>query len=294
MDALNVTQFGKWTVDEKLALSRMALVYKVRKNGSSRKAVLKTPCSLLEKDLAFFRRECEITGELGISRYFPRFIEASTVAPPYYLVMNNIPGVSFRTHFLSCQERSLLKNEFAFQIKALYGAAIALEKMHEGGFIHNDIKLGNFIRKPRGRVILFDFGIARRGKLSIQGGREILIYEEHSPTVRGTPLYMAPELYSSKEYNKHVMYSSLADVWSFGITSYLIFSGISPFRDDSISCLSHSIRSDTPKSIPSLDKKVMHLIYTALEKQRKNRPTMRELRQELGSRMDEFGINYMQ
>ena len=54
--------------------------------------------------------------------------------------------------------------------------------------------------------------------------------------VLGSPLYMAPELVSSKPYNEKV------DIWSLGVIAYQLLSGKTPFESRSIKKIDFNIQ----------------------------------------------------
>ena len=89
----------------------------------------------------------------------------------------------------------------------------ALEICHRHGIIHRDIKDENIFISADGVFKLGDFGIAM--KLS-QTGR--------TAAMRGTPIFMAPEIYHGGKYNASV------DIYSLGIVMYrLLNHGRMPF-----------------------------------------------------------------
>ena len=79
----------------------------------------------------------------------------------------------------------------------------ALELCSKKGIIHRDIKDENILVNEDGVFKLGDFGIAR--ELSGSG---------RAASMRGTPLYMAPEVYRGEKYN------SAVDIYSLGIVLY--------------------------------------------------------------------------
>lgn len=79
----------------------------------------------------------------------------------------------------------------------------ALEACAAYKIIHRDIKEGNIFLNPRGTFKLGDFGIARE----LSGGNM-------SMSMRGTPSYVAPEIYNGKPYDATV------DLYSLGILMY--------------------------------------------------------------------------
>jgi len=95
--------------------------------------------------------------------------------------------------------------------------ALALEFLHERRIAYLDVKGENCLIDQHGYLKLIDFGIAER----LQGGR---IYG-----VKGTPLFMAPEVILGKGY------TCSADLWSLGVCLYDFMVGRFPFADDSAS-----------------------------------------------------------
>ena len=65
--------------------------------------------------------------------------------------------------------------------------AEGLASAHENGLIHRDIKPGNlWLVKPRSRVVILDFGLARVAE-------EDDTSLTRSGVILGTPAYMSPE-----------------------------------------------------------------------------------------------------
>ncbi|CAN1259043.1 Serine/threonine-protein kinase SAPK3 [Linum perenne] len=82
---------------------------------------------------------------------------------------------------------------------------------------HRDLKLENTLLdgSPAPRLKICDFGYSKSG----------LLHSQPKSTV-GTPAYIAPEVLSRKEYD-----GKIADVWSCGVTLYVMLVGGYPFED---------------------------------------------------------------
>lgn len=85
--------------------------------------------------------------------------------------------------------------------------------IHDQRVVHRDLKLENFFISEQMTVKIGDFGLATA--LSVQKRRK---------SVCGTPHYMAPEIYASKDG-----YSFEIDLWSLGIIAFLLLVGRFPF-----------------------------------------------------------------
>nr|ATO58463.1 serine/threonine-protein kinase [Hevea brasiliensis] len=82
---------------------------------------------------------------------------------------------------------------------------------------HRDLKLENTLLdgSPAPRLKICDFGYSKSS----------LLHSRPKSTV-GTPAYIAPEVLSRREYD-----GKMADVWSCGVTLYVMLVGAYPFED---------------------------------------------------------------
>lgn len=81
--------------------------------------------------------------------------------------------------------------------------ARALDNCHKQGIIHRDVKDGNIFISEDGYFKLGDFGISR-----------MLSDTNQTLSMKGTPIFMAPEVILGKYYDKTV------DIYSLGIVLY--------------------------------------------------------------------------
>ncbi|GJN40728.1 hypothetical protein PR202_gn00021 [Eleusine coracana subsp. coracana] len=82
---------------------------------------------------------------------------------------------------------------------------------------HRDLKLEN---------TLLDGSVAPRLKICDFGYSKSSVLHSQPKSTVGTPAYIAPEVLSRKEYDGKV-----ADVWSCGVTLYVMLVGAYPFED---------------------------------------------------------------
>jgi hypothetical protein len=100
------------------------------------------------------------------------------------------------------------------QTLCVFGIAFGMEYIHAKGFVHRDLKPANVFFDGNFSPVIGDFGLTR---LIRDGAGQ----EAESPTMAiGTPLHMAPELYSD-DYGD--VYSQKVDVYSYAVLLYSMF-----------------------------------------------------------------------
>lgn len=88
---------------------------------------------------------------------------------------------------------------------------------HSMQICHRDLKLEN---------TLLDGSSAPRLKICDFGYSKSAVLHSQPKSTVGTPAYIAPEVFSRKEYD-----GKIADVWSCGVTLYVMLVGAYPFED---------------------------------------------------------------
>lgn len=174
-----------------------------------------------------------------------------------YLVMELVPGEAL-SNILE-RERVLP----AAQVMDIVAqTASALHAAHGAGLVHRDIKPGNLLITPDGRVKITDFGIARiadQVPLTATG------------QVMGTVQYLSPEQASG-----HAA-SPATDIYSLGIVAYEALAGRRPFTGESQVAIAMAHINDTPPPLPvTVPEPVRNLVFNALEKDPDARPATSE------------------
>jgi tRNA A-37 threonylcarbamoyl transferase component Bud32 len=153
----------------------------------------------------------------------------------------------------------------------------ALEAAHRAGIVHRDLKPANiWITRRHGEISikLLDFGIA---KLLGGGGKRIT---QTGATV-GTPHFMPPE----QCLGRHVDHR--ADIYSFGVILYFVFTGVMPFRGTNMADIVY-LHTTEPPEPPSrhrpLPPGLEGLILDCLQKDPDYRPQSAQL---LAQRLEE-------
>jgi len=157
-------------------------------------------------------------------------------------------------------DRNLPENEVR---KIAQQLVHALYYLHSHRIIHRDMKPQNILISANGIVKLCDFGFAR----SMSSNTIVLT------SIKGTPLYMAPELVQELPYNHTV------DLWSLGVIIYELFVGTPPFYTNSIYTLIHLIVKDPVKFPENMSPEFKSFLQGLLNKAPNERLTWPELLQ---------------
>ena len=170
-----------------------------------------------------------------------------------YLVMELVPGEALSAVI---ERERVLSSDRVLDIVAQ--TAAALQAAHAAGLVHRDIKPGNLLITPDGRVKITDFGIARiadQVPLTATG------------QVMGTVQYLSPEQASGHPA------SPSTDTYSLGIVAYESLAGRRPFTGESQVAIAMAQINETPPELPAtVADPVRNLVYACLAKNPADRP----------------------
>src|ERR1700754_5144741 len=170
-----------------------------------------------------------------------------------YLVMELVPGEALST---------ILEREHVLSTTRVLSivphTASALQAAHTAGLVHRDIKPGNLLITPDGRVKITDFGIARiadQVPLTATG------------QVMGTVQYLSPEQASGHPA------SPTTDIYSLGIVAYECLAGKRPFTGESQVAIAMAQINETPPDLPAtVAEPVRALVFSMIAKNPADRP----------------------
>lgn len=141
-----------------------------------------------------------------------------------YFVMEYVSGGDLMLH--------IQRKQFSLRQAKFYASEVllALEYFHANGIIYRDLKLDNILLTLDGHVKVADYGLCK----------EEMWYGSTTGTFCGTPEFMAPEILLEQRYGRAV------DWWAFGVLTYEMLLGQSPFRGDDEDEIFDAILEDEP------------------------------------------------
>ncbi len=165
-----------------------------------------------------FRREAQRAAQVGAHPNVVSTFGAGEAGGWPYIAMELLRGEDLGQLI---EREGALPPERALRL--LEQAAAAIDHLHEQNppIIHRDIKPANFMVLAGDRLILTDFGLARR----LDDSRVT-----KSGTVIGSPSYMAPEQAMGAAGGAPV--GKAADIYSLGAMAYEMLCGRPPFVSD--------------------------------------------------------------
>ena len=138
-------------------------------------------------------------------------------------------------------ERGPMRSEAA--VGYAIQAAEALVAAHRAGVVHRDLKPSNLLLTADGRIVLVDFGIAKR-RADMRDGDVLTSARE----VIGTPAYLSPEQI------EHGLADERSDIWALGCVLYEMVVGVPPFGRGGSATTAAILRDEPsfPTFIPSV------------------------------------------
>lgn len=250
-----ITLGGRFQLTTRIAIGGMGEVWKAKDLILGRIVAIKVLKEEYTGDPGFlqrFRAEARHTALLnhvGIANVFDYGEEEGSA----YLVMELVPGQPLSSII---EHEQVLSPDRTLSIMAQ--TARALSVAHAQGLVHRDVKPGNLLITPDGRVKVTDFGIAR---LADQ------VPLTQTGQVMGTAQYLAPEQATGQTA------TGASDIYSLGVIGYECLTGHRPFSGESQIAIALAQVNDAPPPLPeSLPKPVRALLMSMLAKDPKNRP----------------------
>lgn len=238
MSATDQTYGGRYVVIERVGVGGMAEVYRARDELLGREVAVKVLSERLSTDRSFverFRREAQAAANLNHPNIVSLYDYGSDGATNF-IVMEFIDGRSLAE--VISQEAPLLP-ERAAEIAG--DVAKALERAHNAGLVHRDIKPNNIMMTSTGQTKVTDFGIVR----ALGGETEQQMTQ--TGMVIGTAAYLSPEQAQGNPVDAR------SDVYSLGCVLYEMLTGSPPFAGDTPLAVAYKHVRETPEPPSSLN-----------------------------------------
>jgi serine/threonine-protein kinase len=246
---------GRYQLSSRVAIGGMGEVWQATDLVIGRTVALKILKDEYLGDPGFlerFRAEARhaaLVNHEGIANVFDYGEEDGSA----YLVMELVPGEALST---------MLEREHTLPVDKVLDivaqTANALQAAHAVGLVHRDIKPGNLLITPDGRVKITDFGIARiadQVPLTATG------------QVMGTVQYLSPEQASGHPA------SPSTDIYSLGIVAYECLAGRRPFTGESQVAIAMAHINEQPPALPTtIPDPVRDLVMACIAKKPADRP----------------------
>ena len=253
--AAGITFGGRYELSSRIAVGGMGEVWKASDSIIGRTVAIKILKDEYMGDPGFlerFRAEARhaaLVNHEGIANVFDYGEEQGSA----YIVMELVPGEPLST--IIEREGKLPPNRV---LGIVAQTATSLQAAHDAGLVHRDVKPGNLLITPEGRVKITDFGIARiadQVPLTATG------------QVMGTVQYLAPEQASG-----HTA-TAATDIYSLGVVAYECLAGKRPFTGESQVAIAMAQINDAPPPLPTdIPEPVRNLVMACLAKDAAGRP----------------------
>ena len=250
-------QLGRFRLDEMIGRGGMGVVYRAQDLSNDQPVavkVLRQRGDDLTRAIRRFSKEARLLGNIE-NDYVTRLYDVGVQDGHHYLAMEFVDGTDLK-QWLKHQKQ--LDERDAMSLIA--DIARGLAEAHDQQIVHRDIKPENILlvsRKPNDdrhvidlpaselQVKLSDFGIARHVRQS--SSMEVT----KAGTLLGTPRYMSPE-----QCKGDIEITPAADIYSLGITLYLMLCGQTPFESDDTMKLAAMHCFDPPPEIQQRNRNV--------------------------------------
>ncbi|XP_054607971.1 myosin light chain kinase family member 4 isoform X4 [Nothobranchius furzeri] len=198
--------------DEVLGGGRFGQVYKCLENSSGLTLAAKIIKARSQKEKEVVRNEIQVMNQLNHANLIQLYA-AFESRNDIILVLEYVEGGELFDRIID-ENYNLTELDTVLFIRQI---CEGLQYMHKNYILHLDLKPENIlcVSRATNKIKIIDFGLARRYK-----PREKLRVNF------GTPEFLAPEVIN------YEFVSFPTDMWSLGVITYMLLSGLSPFLGD--------------------------------------------------------------
>ncbi len=224
------TVINHYRIIEKIGAGGMGEVYLAEDTSLNRKVALKFLATHLCQDeecRARFKREAQAAAKLNHPNIVTIYEVSEYNGRPYF-AMEHVEGQSLR-ELIRTKELPLER-----VIELVIQICEGLQRAHQSGIVHRDVKPANILIDADGRAKILDFGLA-----TVQGCDHLT----KTGSTLGTVGYMSPEQVKGETVDQR------SDVFSFGVVLYELITGRSPFKTDNDVATARHISESEPEPL---------------------------------------------
>ncbi len=221
----------------------MGVVYEVRDEKLGHRIALKCPRFEYRRRLSPEALSSLRVTHPNVCRVFEIHTVETNSGEVDVLTMEFLEGETLASRLMNAPPRWLETaegTELARQICA------GLQAIHAQGVTHRDLKAGNVMlstdKSGKARAVIMDFGIAQSGDI-------------FSSQTRGTPAYIAPELWKGQQA------SAQSDIYALGVILYEMALGYKPFSYKA----SWKDRLESTPDVPEVREQIRSIILLCLD-----------------------------
>ncbi len=257
------SRLGPYEILAPLGVGGMGEVYRARDTRLERDVAVKVipEAARGEPDAsARFKREALALSRLNHPN-IEMVLDVGEERDTAYIVLELVPGETLAARIA----RGRVPEREAAEIGAQVAEALA--EAHERGVVHRDLKPGNVMVTPKGRVKVLDFGLARMAQAPSEETPTAALTQVGTTT--GTLAYMAPEQLLGQ------FVDARSDLYALGVVLYEMTTAARPFQAPLATALANEILHGTPvlprEREPSLSKRLEAVVLRALDRDRGQR-----------------------
>jgi tetratricopeptide (TPR) repeat protein len=251
---------------EEIGRGGQGRVYRARDLTLDREVAIKVlPTGASPEELRRLRREGLIAARLD-DPCLCKAYDIGDCGRGTYVVMQFVPGETLSARIAAaCEGHVVLApatgeppQDALLRFVARMGRT--LDRMHQAGVLHRDIKPGNVMVADDGRPVILDLGLARTDE-------DMTL--TRADTLLGTLDYMAPELLA----NTTDGHDPRSEVWSLGVVLFECLTARRPFQATTRAGLSEAILKAPlpPELLRKMSRDLRAVLETALDRDRDRR-----------------------
>lgn len=260
---------SRYKIIKKIGQGGMGVVYQAEDTLLKRLVAYKVlPAAIRDNEvmLQSFMQEARIAAGLNHPNVVTIF-DTGKNADEIFITMEYVNGITLKEH--------LEKNAppITKLIEIMKEICVGVAYAHSKNVVHRDLKPANVMLAHDQRVKIMDFGLAKVVSESVAD----------KTSVKGTPLYMAPEQILGEKVDQQ------SDIYSLGCTFYRMVAGRPPFVQGDVYYHHLHTPPTHPRALnPKVSEELDRIIIKTIEKEKSKRyKKVAEIIQDLETRASE-------